>query len=510
MNTKAQILRYWRAAEIFNPQSVPDIDLKPGKRTKQTDRFTPDDLLAPWQPGFTRLPAAGKDCVWRHDVYGGVYLVRRVRELLESIFGQDPQSFDSRLDSLSACFLIRVDHDGRPLFDTFVLSACVWAWGRTAAPGPDSPHWLDGFESFAADFLIKLRQIFAVPDDDDEGKALLAKELDVGRKLTLGDIDAITALLFEEIGLVEEAPDERVRIQSKQVEAGKAYQVDRVDFLNSFFVDDLTRVADALERNDAGAALSSYLRPDREIDNAARTDTRQSVDTMYETLTPDRYPSGRWPASGHHPLVFSQQFAINRMIHELDNDAGIFSVNGPPGTGKTTLLRDLVAHIVVERAEMLASLRRPEDAFDGVGGWGSGNRQRTIYLWKPEFSGFEIVVASANNGAVENITLELPGADAIDDMWKPSVDYFPDLAARALGGDKPVWGLLAARLGNKTNRTAFLRDVWWDEKGRSSNERRAGERKRTTGPHHLARRPRQAPAFDVARVCRALPASQCR
>jgi hypothetical protein len=114
----------------------------------------------------------------------------------------------------------------------------------------------------------------------------------------------------------------------------------------------------------------------------------------------------------------------------------------------------LIAAVVVERATRLSELARPEDAFLGEKRWKVGKFTRVISTWKEELRGFEIVVASNNNGAVENVTLEIPGKDAVDPSWIEHTDYFPDIATRLI--DQPAWAMVAARLGNKANRTDFM------------------------------------------------------
>ncbi|WP_230371608.1 hypothetical protein [Paludibacterium denitrificans] len=52
------------------------------------------------------------------------------------------------------------------------------------------------------------------------------------------------------------------------------------------------------------------------------------------------------------------------MVNSLGKAEGLIGVNGPPGTGKTTLLCDVIAEIVTERARRIAALDRPVALFE--------------------------------------------------------------------------------------------------------------------------------------------------
>ena len=99
---------------------------------------------------------------------------------------------------------------------------------------------------------------------------------------------------------------------------------------------------------------------------------------------------------------------------------------------------------------------------------------------RDELTGFEIVVASSNNAAVENITKELPALKAIGEEWHETDGYFQAQATAFLnqpdgndrsGKKKPkkapaqAWGLLAVPLGNAGNRRRFNDWFRWDRDG---------------------------------------------
>lgn len=432
----------------------------------------------PWEKGHplqrTRLPEGRR---WRHTLYGGVFALDRVHAALVTTFGADGPDVDERVPrGEGALFAVAVTADGRLLLDSLVLSTAAWVVGRTADPGPDADDWLDGFALTSAAFAEGVRD--RLSNAADEEVAALAEDGTAVTGPVSGDVlTSIVNSAVSRLGVAEILRPFGIRVLSEAVGAKRALDP-QVDFLNSFFAEDLDRVAGAVWAGDYGPALAAYLSEDFDgvggtrAGREGRLDVRGGrEDVLSAQLAPRMVPLGRWPADPEHSLATSQQRAVNLVFDRL-GDGGLFGVNGPPGTGKTTMLRDMIAGVVTERACRLADLPTPDAAFETRAvGWRSGRFQRRVRPLRQDFTGFEMVVASSNNGAVANVTREIPLQKAIHESWWPSASYLAEHATRALG--EPAWGLVAAVLGRKSLRGEFVSRFWY---GQSDQPTETGER----------------------------------
>ena len=189
---------------------------------------------------------------------------------------------------------------------------------------------------------------------------------------------------------------------------------------------------------------------------------------MTELVSASRLPVARWPASAKSPLVMAQQAVVGQILRSGAEGSCVIGVNGPPGTGKTTLLCDVIANVIVERARRLLEFDAPVNVFDNslqIAG-------KKVSLLKSNIvAGTSIVVASANNNAVKNITQELPARSKVSSEFG-EISYFPEAMnevftqQKVCGDDRgPIatWGLIAAALGNAGNRRAFANGFFRDE-----------------------------------------------
>jgi len=506
-----RITQFWQAVEIFSPQSLPAID-----RKKNTLDYQRRDRV-PWvQP--SPLPELKPDHIWRHEVYGGLYDLSRVRDVLVARYGQDGDE-EPPPKGKSALFACSVDDDGFLVPDSMVVSACAWGAGRVSqglSPigdiAADTERFADSLErqskvragvrvlgaairgavpdgvagavsAAVAGVLTPLGPLGAgltviasntaksltgsamgQPEDESgETGGEQTTRLDL-TAITGDDLHAFVSWLADQLGVTDCLHPLGVRIRSHQVKIDSNEEGKADPFLNSFLSDDLKLVTDALDNGNVGSALASYLTPEGQIPAGRRKDVRRDPALVLDGCRPELIPPGRWVSATARPLAFSQQFAVNSVMRAHgDGQPGLYAVNGPPGTGKTTMLRDIVAAVIVRRATKLADLPSPEHAFNRTAlAWKTPTWTYNIFPLRPELTGDEIVVASSNNAAVENVTSEIPGSGGIADEWRQAaaeVDYFTTTAQAVTG--EGAWALMAAVLGNSANRNKFVTNFWF-------------------------------------------------
>nr|WP_234710630.1 AAA domain-containing protein [Sinorhizobium arboris] len=482
------ILEFWHRIEFFIP-----FDLS-ARAEPQEDRAAfwlhaqtlEDDAAGARRPTIPE----GKE-VAGFKIFFGVFDKSEMAEVLRCFCAptdefaafEDMERGDLEGDT---CFAsLDLDSAGNPLFDRFSVSTLPWALGCISKGN------LSTLSSGAfADSKRRLRELLG----NFAGQRRLDRSADtVGdQPLAAAEILSINGLLQDWAGfapkqgrpaaLVEvRFRDKRREPAAHQLEApgnienlpeddngeedGDADVEHEIGILNSFYLEDLERAIAIVREGDVPKALREYLTP---LADEGRLDLYSEAGkaALLEALHPRHVNRGRWPSEPHHAMSLMQQFAINA-AGSLD-DGGLFSVNGPPGTGKTTLLRDVIADNVVKRARMLADLPHPQSAFQGRSkkiSFADGTTA-SISTLIPGLTGFEMVVASSNNTAVENISRDLPKRSSISGA--SSLDYLQTVAhkiaaqtekgtfAKLEEEDRP-WGLISCVLGNARNRRAFTR-----------------------------------------------------
>ena len=398
-----RVIRLWRAAEVFSPRPLPE----PGARDNVAD-LTPGDPM-PWEP---RGRPSGRAGTWRHQVFGGVFRLGKVR---------------GTLAGESALFTCTVSESGG-LLSGPAVSECAWAAGQLAlgdegAASGDPSSWLTSASG--------------------AGRLPVARENlpDLRVPLTFETLSRFASELAELLGVTDLLAPGGLRVRSYPGSGSGAGDSP----LAGYFAADLARAADAVRESAAGLPLLTFIahaahagRPEA---SAGYADVRREPLTVRDGCAPGRMPPGRWPAD--LPLVLSEQFAVNEI---LARDAPLTAVDAPPGA-EAAVLNDLVAAIVTERARVLAELPSPEAAFGAPLAWGS----HSVAPPAPALTGFEILVSFTEPGAV-------PGLGTIGPGWRERAAGYFASTARLAGGDP--WALIRAHLGDAAECRAFADRFW--------------------------------------------------
>lgn len=431
-NQAASILKAWIALEVLSSQGY----------RKPADLARMENLKCVWLKDG-QLP-------WHEEVavpkgYGAYYelilgSVDKGLAVEQILKVTDDCSFEERVDrkEMVPIASILLDSDGRPLLDSDYVAISSFAWGlHHAAKG----H-LEVLSQWRLDEELRKRDLIGIIRSMQGGERTPLEAREIVELYS----QVIKLLHLEEFETI--APYFAIL----RIEYLRSRDPITPRLLNSFYLDDLVRALQLVESNSAPHLLKAYLKDSHEDEHE---NILEDKERLMHLLEPKLTPLGRWPSPGHFSLNLLQQAAVNAT--DASKLSGILGINGPPGTGKTTLLRDVVAAKVTERAAVLAEFDDPKTAFtktrEKVMEAGS---KVAFYKLDERIKGYEMIVASANNRAVENISSEMPSLAAIAE--DSEMRYLQEFAEEIFGDES--WGLISAVLGRQGNLRDFKNKFW--------------------------------------------------
>ena len=288
----------------------------------------------------------------------------------------------------------------------------------------------------------------------------ILKQIDI-QILEFTEVTKVKDIIFDKLKIESES-EVGLESASDKVYACKGLKKeDKTSDFTSFYLDEIENVQKNYQNNENVINYTASLLMAKQKKIMIDSD----VYAMKKWLEVDRFPIAKYPSKFSPTLM--QQIAINIAISEKDRKEKIFSVNGPPGTGKTTLLKEIIASNVVQLAEVLIKYGINGSNFVSRKVESASNASYTekYYEIPEEIAKYGILVVSNNNGAVENVTLDLPKSgdmrrnktrtDYFDREINKEV-YFSAVADNLLGKKGSAWGLISARMGRKSYITEVL------------------------------------------------------
>ena len=492
-DTAKQIINYWYSLECLQPKELPKYKVIPKKYVKELVFTTENDRTTIYQQSVIKP-------FWKNS-HVSTYVVPLPNYSYKYSIIDEIKDFKDKkgyvLDDEHAILLSVVK-------GTEVLEAFI---DKLEIEHPEKPYLGNVYSaSFVADadgyykegslqiapFIWVIHQMMSQPDVEFkdiklDGWDQVVKEIEDGFNLPEEKVSldkaarVINAYLQEHIlkpmGITMFRTGDiygYCGFKTEEIQLVKADTMPINDLKSSFFLDDLQLVLqhiDTLKNNDKVLSYINSLNQDIE-----HYDLLKDTDQMRKWYNPKVLPYGRWPSKFN--LSFMQQIAVN--IAKA-NPKDIFSVNGPPGTGKTTLLKDIIASNIVERAAKFCESNHVDDIFKKV----MGKDGKSFYYTIPsDIAVYGMLVLSSNNKAVENITLELPNISSVKAGTNGSTLFNPEFSdqqvdlscfskekkyeyvksnevyftflADLLAESNEQWGLISARLGKKSNINNFM------------------------------------------------------